>query len=565
MIELALLFHIGIIIIIATIFAFISKALKQPNLLGYIIAGAVIGPIGLNVINNSSEIISLSELGVAFLLFGAGVEIDFNKLKEVGIIPIINGIIQVVLTILISVFVIMKMNVGLDAAIYLATAISFSSTTIVIKLLADHFELNTLHGRLMLGILITQDLAAIILLPFLENISKGATLQPIIELSAKAGLLLITAYFLNKYLFPKVLKAASKSQELLFLTAVSTLFFFMGLAYDLGFSIAIGALIGGISISLLQFETEVNGKIKTLRDFFAIIFFASLGMQISINFTSETLLLISVITFLTIILKPLIITLLHLIEGYGERSSFIAGIGLGQMSEFSFIIAVQGVALSYLTKTEFTAVTIPIILTIILTPYFLKYDNLLFSSISKTKEELRIPALKFIRRRVPKTKKIKKEDLKNHIILVGSHRMGSEILSEINKKHKMVIIDYDPEIIKKLDKNGYNCIYGDVYHDYILEKARADKAKLAIITIPEDRIILAVIAKLKKMNPKIRIFTRANFPEDAIKFYEAGADAVIIPEIIAGQKMIKKINDLVKSEEKIKKMKEKHLKQLKGE
>jgi voltage-gated potassium channel Kch len=166
---------------------------------------------------------------------------------------------------------------------------------------------------------------------------------------------------------------------------------------------------------------------------------------------------------------------------------------------------------------------------------------------------------------MPKTRKIKKSELKNHIILIGSHRMGSEILSEIQKKHKLVIIDYDPEVIKKLNKQGYNCIYGDAYHNYILEKANPSKAKLAILTIPEERVILAVIAKLKKMNPKIKIFTRANFPEDAIRYYEAGADAVIIPEIIAGQKMIKKINTLVKNEETIKKLKEKHLKQLKGE
>ena len=565
MFESTLLFHIGVITIVSTIFAFISKTLKQPNLLGYIIAGAVIGPIGLNIISNSSEIISLSELGVAFLLFGAGVEIDFNKLKEVGLIPIVNGIVQVVLTIIVSLFLIMKMNINFYTSLYIATAISFSSTTIVIKLLADNFELNTLHGRLMLGILIVQDLAAIILLPFLETIKEGIAIQPIIQLGIKAGILLIIAYLLHKYLFPKILKAASKSQELLFLTAVSTLFFFMGLAYDLGFSIAIGALIGGISISLLQFETEVNGKIKTLRDFFAIIFFASLGMQISSSFSASTITLILLIIFLTIIIKPLIITITHLIEGYGERSSFITGIGLGQMSEFSFIVAVQGAALGYLTKETFTAITIPIILTIILTPYFLKYDNSLFNSISKTREELKIPGLKFMRRRVPKTSKIKKSELKNHVILIGSHRMGSEILSEINKKHKLVVIDYDPEVIKKLDSKKYNCIYGDVYHDYILEKANASKAKLAIITIPEDKIILAVIAKLREMNPKIKIFTRANFAEDAIKFYEAGADAVILPEIIAGQKMIKKINLLIKNEERIKKLKEKHLKQLKGE
>jgi len=563
MLELTLIFHIALMILVATFFAFISHFLKQPNLLGYIIAGIILGPIGFNLISNTNEILTLSELGIAFLLFGAGVEISFAKLKGVGKIAFINGIAQIFLTMLISFFLITKTNIDFYASLYISTAIALSSTTIVLKVLSDNFELNTLHGRLILGILIVQDLAAIILLSFLENIKTGISIESIISLTIKAGGLLLIGYLLNKFIFPKVLKAASKSQELLFLTAISTLFFFMGLAYDLGFSIAIGALVGGISISLLQFETEINGKIKALRDFFAIIFFVSLGMQISLNINPEILNLIILITALTIILKPFILTLIHLIMGYGGRTSLTIGMGLGQMSEFSFIIAVQGVTLGYLTQQLFTAVTIPIILTIALTPYLFKYDNNLFNLFFKIKTKLKIPDFLFIRRRVPKTRKIKKEELKNHTILFGAHRMGNEIINELHKKHKLVIIDYDPEVIKELNKKKYNCIYGDIYNEFILEKAKANKAKLAIITIPDDEIILAVIAKLRKMNPKIKIFTRANFVEDAIKFYEAGADAVILPEVIAGQKMIKKINLLVKNNKKIQEMKNKHLKELK--
>ena len=563
MLEMTLLFHIALMILVATFFAFISHTLKQPNLIGYIIAGLVLGPVGFNLIPNSNEIIALSELGIAFLLFGAGVEISFSKLKGVGTIAVVNGLIQVFLTMVISIFILEKLNLDFYSSLYISAAIAFSSTTIVLKIMSDNFELNTLHGRLILGILIIQDLAAILLLSFLENLKQGISPELAINVMLKAGALFLIGYLLNKFIFPKLLKAASKSQELLFLTAISTLFFFMGLAYDLGFSIAIGALVGGISISLLQFETEINGKIKTLRDFFAIIFFVSLGMQISLNLTPTVINLIIAITALTIIIKPIILEITHLIEGYGGRTSLITGTGLGQMSEFSFIIAVQGIALGYLTQEIFTAITIPIILTIAITPYFFKYDNTLFNLFIKTKKILKIPDFLFLRRRVPKTKKIKKEELKNHTLLIGAHRMGSEIISEIHKKHKLTIIDYDPEVIKELNRKGYNCIYGDVYNDFILEKAKARNAKLAVITIPDDKIILAIISKLRKMNPKIRIFTRANFTEDAIKFYEAGANAVILPEIIAGEKMIKKINLLVKDNKKIKQMKEKHLKELK--
>ncbi len=561
MLELTLIFHIALMVLAATFFAFISHLLKQPNLLGYILAGIILGPIGLNLISNTSEILTLSELGIAFLLFSAGIEISFSKLKGVGKIAFVNGFLQVVLTAGISFLILQKLNVDFYSSLYISAAIAFSSTTIVLKIMSDNFELNTLHGRIMLGILIIQDLMAILFLSFLENM-QSITAASVAVLIVKAGALFLIGYFLNKFIFPNLLKAAEKSQELLFLTAISTLFFFMGLAYDLGFSIAIGALVGGISLSLIQFETEINGKIKTLRDFFAIIFFVSLGMQITLNLSPWAIELILAIILLTVLLKPLILFLLHLISGYGGRTSLITGIGLGQMSEFSFIIAVQGVALGYLTQEQFTAMTIPIILTIAVSPYFFKYDNSIFNALLKIKNKLKLPDLKFIRRRVPKTRKINTKELKNHTLLIGAHRMGREIINELHKKHKLIIIDYDPEVIKELDSKGYNCIYGDAYNDYILEKAKAGKAKLAVITIPDDSIILAVISKLRKMNPKIKIFTRANFVEDAIKFYEAGANAVILPEVIAGQKMIKRINSLVKDEVKIKKMKEKHLKEL---
>jgi len=563
MLELTLIFHIALMILVATFFAFISHFLKQPNLLGYILAGIILGPVGLNLIPNTNEILTLSELGIAFLLFGAGIEISFERLRGIGLVAFANGTLQIILTILISLVAILNFHLDFYSSIYLAVAVSFSSTTIVLKVLSDNFELNTLHGRLIIGILIVQDIAAIILLSLLGNLSIGLSAAHITSLIAKAGLLFLIGYLLNKLVFPKLLKAAEKSQELLFLTAISTLFFFMGLAYDLGFSIAIGALIGGISLSLLQFETEINGKIRTLRDFFAIIFFVSLGMQISLNLSPQIMQLLAVIILLTMIIKPIILTLIHLTMGYGGRTSLTTGIGLGQMSEFSFIIAVQGVSLGLLSQELFTAVTIPIILTIALTPYLFKYDNDLYLFLVKTKKRFNIPNMPFIRRRVPKTKKIKQTELKNHVILIGAHRMGQELIKELHKKHKLVIIDYDPEVIKKLVKKGYNCIYGDVYNDFILEKAKAHKAKLAVLTIPDDKIILAVIAKLKKMNPKIKIFTRANFTEDAIKFYEAGANAVIMPEVIAGQKMIKKIDLLVKDDKKIQELSKEHLKQLK--
>jgi Kef-type K+ transport system membrane component KefB len=285
--ALPLLFDIGIIILFSAILAYIARFLRQPIIIAYVLAGLIVGPVGLGIITNTEEITLLSELGIVFLLFSVGLEIDFRRLSHVGFATLVGGTLQVVLTFFIGFFV--GMLFGLDSvlSIYIGLLLAFSSTMIVAKILADRNELNTLHGRIMLGILLLQDIVAVIVLPLLSNIEAIVSFEFVILILLRGLGLFAIALLLNKFFFPKILDYAAKKHEILFLTAIANCFFFIGVSYFLGFSIAIGGFIAGISMANFPYNIEIEGEVHSLRDFFSILFFIlSMFEKISLSINS---------------------------------------------------------------------------------------------------------------------------------------------------------------------------------------------------------------------------------------------------------------------------------------
>jgi len=275
----SLLFTIGIILIVATFFAYIAKVFKQPLIPAYIIAGLVLGPIGLKVIQDVEVIHSLSEIGIVFLLFIVGLEMDLKKLRTVGFVTLITGVLQVVLTFFAGYFTSLLLGFDHINAVYTGLVIAFSSTMIVIKLLFDEDELSTLHGRIILGVLFIQDLIVIVALMILGG-STTFSLGSVGLSLLKFIFLLFIAYAINKFIAFRIFRFAAKSSELLFLLSVATCFVFAMGAYLLDFSIAIGAFFGGITLANLPYNLNIIARINSLKDFFATIFFVSLGLQL---------------------------------------------------------------------------------------------------------------------------------------------------------------------------------------------------------------------------------------------------------------------------------------------
>ncbi|MCK4532103.1 MAG: cation:proton antiporter, partial [Candidatus Aenigmarchaeota archaeon] len=339
--PLPILFDLGLIIFISAILAYFAKMLRQPLIVAYVLAGVIVGPVGLGLITNTEEIALLSELGIVFLLFSVGLEIDFRRLRHVGFVAFMGGTIQVVLTFLLGFAVAMLFGMTNILGIYIGLLLALSSTMIVAKILADRDELNTLHGRIMLGILLLQDIVAVIALPFLRNIDSLFSLEFAGSIVLRGLGLFAIAILLNRFFFPRILDYAAEKHEVLFLTAIANCFFFIGASYILGFSIAIGGFIAGLSMANFPYNIEIAGEVHSLRDFFSIVFFSSLGMQLNFWVIQGMFPLFITLLLLVMLLKPVILTVIYLFLGYGGRTSGYVGLGMGQASEFMFIIAAE--------------------------------------------------------------------------------------------------------------------------------------------------------------------------------------------------------------------------------
>jgi len=533
-----LLFSLTIIIVIAAIFAFISKALKQELIPAYIISGIVIGPLVLGWIKDISIIRSLAEIGIAFLLFTAGLEISTSKIKDRAFPSIFTSIFGMIVIGIITFLIATALHFRSIEAIYLALILGFSSTVLVVKILSDRKELNTLNARIAIGVLLVQDIVAIIALILLN---KTFTVSGVSVAILQAILLVLIAILLNKTVLKPLFKFASSSYELLFLAALAFVFFFAALAYALNLSIVIGAFVAGLALSNLPYKLEIESKIKPLRDFFTIIFFVSLGMWLTAFSLKEIWLPFVIFLAIIILVKPLVTAFALRICKYKSRTSIGVGFSIGQLSEFSLVLAILAITTNTVSHTTFNLIILLAIVTMALTPYMMKIDHFLFR---------KYHSLFKVFKNIPEKKEFQESKLeKKTILLFGCHRMGSILMKGLEKyKDKVIVVDFDPDVIHGLQKQGISAVYGDVISNEILETLPIQNLKIAISTIPklEDNIFL--IKHIKSKNRNIFITVSAEKIHDAIKLYEHGADYVIVPSIISGENALRNIVGMSKKQ-----------------
>jgi len=539
-----ILFEIGMMIVIAGIMAFIFKLFKQPRIPAYVIAGIILGPLVLGLIESSEVILSLSEIGIAFLLFFAGLEINFKNLKQVGKVATITGLLEMILIGLIAIGLFVSFELQNIEMIYIMLIAAFSSTMVAIKILSDKNELGTLHGRIIVGILLVQDIIAIIALTVLNGdltpVNIGMSLAKAIGFAVVAGIF--------AKISEPILKISAKSTELILIVSLSFLFLFSIAAYVLGLSVVVGSFFTGVALANSQFKTEIKGRIHSLRDFFGAILFVSLGMQL-VWIAKEYLVILGLLLLLIIFIKPILIMIIVRLTGYTERTSFLTGNLLGQSSEFGLILMTQAIILGQISQEFFSMTVFAVIVSMTLTGYFSQYESSLYRLVLR-------PAKIF--RKVPIRYGNLKYGLANKkkVILLGCHRTGSLILKNFNNMKKdILVIDFDPEIIKSLIKKKVSCIYGDFNNPEIVEKIIFTNPELIISTIPSKEDNIDMIKKAKKLNLNVNIIVVAERISDAIELYEKGADYVILPKVLSGEKIIEILNN-GKNKEKITKKKE---------
>jgi len=499
----------------------------------------------------------LSEIGVAFLLFVVGLELNLKKLKDVGNVIIVGSIVQIVTMFLIGIGLGIWLGFVGPEIIYVGLILSFSSTMVVIKLLADKNELDTLHGRIIIGILLMEDLFAIIALSAIQTINNFSAVL-LVESIMKVFGLLIIIYICGKYIFPAIFKVAARSQEILFLVAITICFSFGMLAVAFDLSIAIGAFLAGVSLANLPYNLEIESKVRSLRDFFSTIFFVSLGMELVLGNISAWIAPLFILTAIIIIFKPLLITTILSFFGYKRKTSFMTSTSLAQTSEFSLIIVAQGAILGHLSQNFLSITTLLAVLTITVSTYFIKFDKEMYQ---KTKDYL-----KFFEKFSSADKELIyiEENPVYKVILMGYDRMGYSIAKSLTKlKKDFLIVDFNPDIIKKLIKNKQPCIYGDVSDIEIIHKLDLKQAEMIISTVPDIKATKLLIKKIRNVNSQSTIIVSALDIEDSLKLYEEGADYVIMPHLLGGNHMALMLESITYDFDKLIQTKIEHIRELK--
>ena len=519
--------QISIILLIVLGVSFIARLLKQPLIIGYIISGIIVGPLMLNLIPNTETLQTFSEFGVAFLLFIVGIHLSPKVIKDVGKISLITGIGQVVFTSVIGYFIGIWLGFSPVTSAYIAVALTFSSTIIIMKLLSDKDSLDRLFGKISIGFLLVQDLIAIIILIVVSSFSNGVNASEIIVSTfVKGGIIVVFLLPISYLVLPRLSSFFAKSQELLYLFAISWGLGLSALFLYAGFSIEVGALVAGIMLSISPYSYEVSSKLRPLRDFFIISFFILLGAQMIVGNLAALWIPAVVFSVFILVGNPLIVMILMGIFGYSKNTGFMAGLTVAQISEFSLILIALGVRVGHLTNEILSLVTLVGLITIAGSTYMIMYSEKIYSLLSKY--------LSVFERK--KTKREKDENKDYEYILLGENRIGFSIMKSFVKLRKnYVVIDFNPERVRRLSSNRINCIYGDVSNADFIDNLRVKNSKLIVSTIPEAEINLMLIEKIRAKNRNAVIITTARQISDVYSLYKTGADYVILPHFLGGE------------------------------
>ncbi|MEA3343140.1 MAG: cation:proton antiporter [archaeon] len=521
--------ELSAILILAVLISGIMYFFRQPLIIGYILTGIIAGPVVLNVVQSADTLTTFAQIGIAFLLFMVGLNLNPRIIRDVGKTSLVTGICQVFFTSLVG-FVIGKL-LGFSniISIYVAIAVSFSSTIIIMKLLSDKRDLETLYGRIAIGFLIVQDFIAIFILMLISSISRGNNMAGLAVESILSGMgLLIILSIISLYIFPPLTRLVAKSQEFLLLFSISWCFAMASLFHYLNFSIEAGALLAGIALSMTPYHYEISSKMKPLRDFFLILFFILLGSQMVFANISQYIIPCIVFSLLILIGNPLIVMTLMGLMGYTKRNSFLAGLTVAQISEFSLILIALGVKVGHLTNEIVSLITFIALITIAGSTYMISYSNKLYGYLSKYLTLFERKGKKIDEHRYHK-------DGNYDIILFGHDEIGFDITTSLKKiKKEFLVIDYDPEVIVNLSRQGYDCKYGDVNDTELLDELNFSKVKMVISTIPVIYTNLLLINKIKEANKEAIIAVVSHQIDGALKLYDAGATYVIMPHFLGG-------------------------------
>jgi len=513
------------------------NVLKQPLILGYLLGGVLVGPIGLGIVESHVQINELSSLGLIFLLFMIGLELDIMALLKMGKVVLVTGGFQFPICAGIMVAIFMGLEaIGLNfgtgpyASMYCGMVCGISSTMIVVKVLGEKGETDSQAGRLTVGILIFQDIWAIIVLAIQPNLASPE-IGGILKTFGMIGVLVVIALLYAKFVMPAVLYHTSSNLELMLVMSLSWCFFICITAIlpFVGLSMELASLIAGVALATFPYSAEFNGKIKYIRDFFITLFFAGLGMQIPVP-TPAAVLMGLLVGIVVLIFRWLGIFCLVYCMGGGARLGAVSTINLSQISEFALVICSLGMSFGHINDDTMVIIIWTFAILAISASYMIGYNTLIYTKLATLAYKLR-----------GKTMAEAEEHGHDHgeerdIVLLGYHKVAFMLMAEIKAKSPQLlkrihIIDFDQSRMSKLREMGLQCTYGDISSPDVLEHAHHGEPRLCISSIPDSMLRGVTNAQLVKVAKKVwkecHFIAAADSPEQARILYNAGADYVL--------------------------------------
>jgi CPA2 family monovalent cation:H+ antiporter-2 len=535
--ELQLLLDLVLAVLAAFAGGIVAQRLGQPVILGYLLAGVALGPFTPGPTADVRSVEVLAEIGVALLMFALGAEISLDELRRLRRVTTLGGALQILCTMGLGPLLAPALGLSLTQGIFLGALLALSSTVVAVKVLMSRGQLQALHGRVALGLLIVQDLAVVPMVVILPALTAGSD-QILADLAieaVKAGAVLLGAYLLGVRVVPWLLGhvAGSRSRELFILSIVSLALGTAVVTLWAGLSLAFGAFVAGLVVARSEYRTQAVAEVLPMRDLFVSLFFVSVGMLINLPALLPQVGLVALLALTAMLGKIVIVALVVQVLGMPGRVALLAGLSIAQVGEFSFVLARIGVDAGAIPPALFDLTLATALVTIVLTP------TLLWAAprILRTLEALPVIGRRFAE---PVESDPLAAHLRHHTVICGFGRVAVELADALEKrKLRYLVIEYNPQIVQRLRKQGTQVIYGDAGNPAVLEQAHLETARLLAVLMPDAAAAERATRHARTTSSRLDIVARATSTEHVDHLRRAGATEVVQPEFEAGLEVIR--------------------------
>ena len=520
--------QIGVILGLAAIGGVLAQLLRQPLIVAFIAVGILLGPSVLGMVEYSSEIELFARLGIALLLFVVGLKLDLHIIRTVGPVALASGLGQVVFTSAVGYLIALLLGMSHVAAIYVAVALTFSSTIIIVKLLSDKREVDSLHGRIAVGFLIVQDIVVVLVMIGLTAFGQAAEdinmSWEALKVVFKGVAMLLIVALLMRYVLPGLLLRLAHSSELLMLFAIAWAVLGAVAGDALGFSKEVGAFLAGITIASTPYREQVAARLVSLRDFLLLFFFIELGAALDLGTLGAQVGASMVFSLFVLIGNPLIVMIIMGYMGYRKRTGFLAGLTVAQISEFSLVLAALGLSLGHLQQETVGLITLVGLVTISASTYMILYSHAIYERLA--------PWLSIFERKIPHRELDSPLDAEDgvDVLLIGLGRYGAALAENLRGRGcRLLAVDFDPTTVKRYFRDGFVVHYGDAEDPELVATLPLAKVRWVVSTVRDPVINRMLLHGLRQKNYRGKVAIASASHRDAAEFRQDGVDLVLVP------------------------------------